>query len=82
MSAPTRKRSAYDLCPAHKGLGGGRETARMACMGGPYGGPPCHPRPCRILPGRDHFAEGVTDAELVRLVAAWAVNRATEESKP
>lgn len=70
-----RKQTVFDLCQTHAGIGGGRSTAEMVCEGGPVRSGPCSPRPCRILPGSDFYAESCTDEEFAGLVANWAVNK-------
>ncbi|MEN3225160.1 MULTISPECIES: hypothetical protein [Mycolicibacterium] len=70
-----RKKTVFDLCESHASLGGGRRTAEIVCEGGPAYGSACSPRPCRILPGSDYYAEGCTDEEFADMVANWAVNR-------
>lgn len=72
---PMRKRTVFDLCDTHDGrLGRGREIAVIVCEGGPS--QPCSPRPCRVLPGSDYFAAGVTDDDARDLVRDWTANRA------
>jgi len=74
---PMRKRTVFDLCDTHDGrLGRGREIAVIVCEGGPAYGKPCSPRPCRVLPGSDYFAVGVTDDDVCDLVRNWDINRA------
>lgn len=70
-----RKKTVFDLCESHAGLGGGKRTAEIVCEGGPAYGAACSPRPCRVLPGIDFYAEGCTDEEFADMVANWAVNR-------
>ncbi|MEN4464250.1 hypothetical protein ABFV47_25110 [Mycolicibacterium fortuitum] len=69
-----RKKTVFDLRERHAGLEGGYRTAEIVCEGGPAHGPPCSPRPCRILPGPDFYNESCTD-EFADMVANWAVNR-------
>ncbi|WP_157680268.1 hypothetical protein [Mycobacterium dioxanotrophicus] len=70
-----RKKTVFDLCESHASLGGGRRTAEIVCEGGPAYGSPCTPRPCRILPGSDDFAESATDEVAAEWVRDWAINR-------
>lgn len=70
-----RKKTVFNLCESHVGLGGGYRTAEIVCEGGPASGSPCAPRPCQILPGEDFYAEGCTDEEFSGMVANWAINR-------
>lgn len=70
-----RKRTVFDLCQSHASLGGGYRTAEIVCEGGPAYGSPCSPRPCRILPGSDFFAESATDEVAAGWVRDWEINR-------
>ena len=69
-----RKRTVFHLCPTHKPYGGGRQTARMFCEGGPGNGQPCAGNHCRILPGSDYFATNTTDATAATWAPNWSVN--------
>lgn len=70
-----RKRTVFNLCESHAGLGSGYRTAEIVCEGGPAYGSPCAPSPCQILPGADFYAEDCTDEEFSDMVANWAINR-------
>lgn len=70
-----RQKTVFDLCSIHEHFGGGRRTAELVCEGGPAYGGACAPRLCRVLPGRDFYAEGCTDEAFAQMVSDWAVNR-------
>ncbi len=75
-----RKKTVFDLCPAHEGWTtqyGRYRTAEIVCEGGPAYGPPCSPRLCRVLPGSDLFAVSATDAVAADWVRTWGVNTPT-----
>lgn len=77
-----RKKTVFDWCGTHAGLGGGYRSAEIACEGGPAYGGPCSPRPCRILPGADFYSPTVTDEEFADLVKNWGCNRQKTANTP
>lgn len=70
-----RKRTVFHLCPTHKHYGGGRQTAKMFCEGGPTNSQPCTGNLCGILPGVDFFASTTTDAIAATWPPNWSVNK-------
>jgi len=61
-----RKRTRFEVCPAHAGWFAGIGRARMAEVfgeGGPAQARPCSHAGCRIAPGTDLFVESICDRD-------------------
>jgi hypothetical protein len=73
-----RKRTRFALCSVHLPMArdGRQRLAEMFCEGGPGTGKPCDwLGPCRVYPGSDLFAAGVTDGMADEWVNGWTVNQ-------
>lgn len=73
-----RKHTIWNFCETHADRKRSNDPRRFNFVteGGPAELDSCFPHRCVVKPGRDYFADHVTDETMRRMIAEWNCNTA------